>query len=95
MDTNDGPDETDILTRKIDGYIITIDALRATLAAALVKTQGANRFSAHTLTNSSGFAGQDGVVRFRPDGTNERALAVLQVNNRTAQVISPAPRSFG
>ncbi|MCA3565137.1 MAG: penicillin-binding protein activator [Methylocystis sp.] len=65
------------------------------LAAALVKTQGANRFSAQTLTNSSGFAGQDGVFRFRPDGTNERALAVLQVNNRTAQVISPAPRSFG
>jgi len=65
------------------------------LAAALVRTQGANRFSSQTLTNSSGFAGQDGVFRFRPDGTNERALAVLQVTNRTAQVISPAPRSFG
>jgi len=65
------------------------------LAAALVRTQGANRFSSQTLTNNSGFAGQDGVFRFRSDGTNERALAVLQVNNRTAQVVSPAPRAFG
>jgi ABC-type branched-subunit amino acid transport system substrate-binding protein len=65
------------------------------LAAALVRTQGANRFSPQTLTNPSGFAGQDGVFRFRPDGTNERALAVMQVQNRAAQVLNPAPRSFG
>jgi ABC-type branched-subunit amino acid transport system substrate-binding protein len=65
------------------------------LAAALVRTQGSARFSAQTLTNPSGFAGQDGVFRFRADGTNERSLAVLQVTNRAAQVISPAPRGFG
>lgn len=65
------------------------------LVAALVRTQGANRFRPQTLTSASGFAGQDGVFRFREDGTNERALAVLQVNNRSAQVISAAPRSFG
>ncbi len=65
------------------------------LAAALVRTQGSNRFASQTLTNPSGFAGQDGIFRFRPDGTNERALAVLQVTNRAAQVISPSPRGFG
>jgi branched-chain amino acid transport system substrate-binding protein len=65
------------------------------LAAALVRTQGSNRFSAQTLTNPSGFAGQDGVFRFRADGTNERSLAVLQVTNRAAQLISPAPKGFG
>jgi ABC-type branched-subunit amino acid transport system substrate-binding protein len=65
------------------------------LAAALVRTQGANRFTAQTLTNQSGFAGQDGVFRFRPDGTNERALAVMEVRSRAAQVVSAAPRSFG
>jgi ABC-type branched-subunit amino acid transport system substrate-binding protein len=65
------------------------------LAAALVRTQGAARFSAQTLANPSGFAGQDGVFRFRMDGTNERSLAVLQVTNRAAQVLSPAPRGFG
>ncbi|MGL4637086.1 MAG: penicillin-binding protein activator [Beijerinckiaceae bacterium] len=65
------------------------------LAAALVRTQGNNRFAPQTLTNASGFAGQDGVFRFRADGTNERALAVLQVTNRAAQLISPAPKGFG
>jgi ABC-type branched-subunit amino acid transport system substrate-binding protein len=65
------------------------------LAAALVRTQGANRFRPQTLTSGSGFAGQDGVFRFREDGTNERALAVLQVGNRSATVVSAAPRSFG
>jgi ABC-type branched-subunit amino acid transport system substrate-binding protein len=64
------------------------------LVAALVKTQGAQRFSEQVLTNSSGFAGIDGVFRFRPDGTNERALAVLRVTPAGAQVVSPAPRSF-
>jgi ABC-type branched-subunit amino acid transport system substrate-binding protein len=65
------------------------------LAAALVRTQGSQRFSTPTLTNNSGFAGQDGVFRFRQSGINDRALAVLQVSNRSAQVISAAPRSFG
>lgn len=65
------------------------------LAAALVRTQGANRFSAQTLTNASGFAGQDGVFRFRPEGPCDRALAVFEVRNRSASVVSPAPRSFG
>jgi len=64
------------------------------LVAALVKTQGAARFSEQVLTNSSGFAGIDGVFRFRPDGTNERGLAVLRVTPGGGQVVSPAPRSF-
>lgn len=64
------------------------------LVAALVKTQGAQRFSEQVLINSSGFAGIDGVFRFRPDGTNERGLAVLRVTPQGGQVIGPAPRSF-
>jgi ABC-type branched-subunit amino acid transport system substrate-binding protein len=63
------------------------------LVAALVKTQGAaQRFSAEVLTNPSGFAGIDGVFRFRPDGTNERGLAVLRVTPTGGQVVAPAPR---
>jgi hypothetical protein len=65
------------------------------LVAALVKTQGAQRFSEQVLTNSSGFAGIDGLFRFRPDGTNQRGLAVWRVGPGGAQVISPPPRSFG
>jgi ABC-type branched-subunit amino acid transport system substrate-binding protein len=47
------------------------------------------------LTRRSGFAGTGGVFRLRGDGTNERALAVAQVVNGTAQVVSPAPTRFG
>jgi len=65
------------------------------LVAALVKTQGAQRFSDQVLTNSSGFAGIDGLFRFRADGTNERGLSVLRVTPTGGQVISPPPRAFG
>jgi ABC-type branched-subunit amino acid transport system substrate-binding protein len=64
------------------------------LVAALVKTQGPQRFSEQVLTNPSGFAGIDGVFRFRPEGPNERGLAVLRVTSSGGQVISPAPHSF-
>ncbi len=64
------------------------------LVAALVKTQGAQRFTEQILTTASGFSGIDGVFRFRPDGTNERGLAVLRVAPGGAQAISPAPKSF-
>ena len=65
------------------------------LVAALVKTQGPRRFAPETLGNASGFAGIDGVFRFRPDGTNQRGLAALKVTPSGGQVISPAPKSFG
>ena len=65
------------------------------LVAALVKTQGDQRFTDQTLTNSSGFAGIDGIFRFRPDGTNERGLAVMKVGPTGGQVINPPPRGFG
>ncbi len=64
------------------------------LVAALVKTQGPQAFTPQVLTNPSGFSGIDGLFRFRPDGTNERGLAVLRVAAGGPQVISPAPRSF-
>src|SRR5215475_11867801 len=64
------------------------------LVAALVKTQGPQRFSEQALTNPSGFAGIDGVFRFRPEGPNERGLAVFQIAPSGGQIISPAPHSF-
>src|SRR6202034_4539768 len=65
------------------------------LIAALVKTQGPQRFSAPVLTNPSGFTGIDGLFRFRPDGTNERGLAVLRVTPTGAQTIAAPPRGLG
>ena len=64
------------------------------LVAALIKTQGAQRFTEPVLTNASGFSGIDGIFRFRADGTSERGLAVLRVAPSGAQVISPAPKTF-
>jgi ABC-type branched-subunit amino acid transport system substrate-binding protein len=64
------------------------------LIAALVRTQGPQRFSEQVLTNPSGFAGIDGIFRFKPDGTNERGLAVMRVTPSGAQIVSPTPRSF-
>ncbi len=65
------------------------------LVAALVKTQGKQRFSEQVLTTASGFAGIDGLFRFRPDGTNQRGLAVMRVSPTGGQIISPPPKSFG
>jgi ABC-type branched-subunit amino acid transport system substrate-binding protein len=65
------------------------------LVAALVKTQGAQRFSEEVLTNPSGFSGTDGIFRFRPDGTNQRGLAVLRVTTSGPQIVSPPPKAFG
>lgn len=65
------------------------------LVAALVKTHGPQRFSEEILTSSSGFAGIDGIFRFRPDGTNERGLAVMRVTPSGGQPVAPPPRSFG
>lgn len=64
------------------------------LVAALVKTQGPQRFSDQVVTSTSGFSGIDGIFRFRPDGTNERGLAVFRVSPSGGQVISPAPKAF-
>src|SRR5262249_25880469 len=65
------------------------------LVAALVKTQGKDRFAESVLANSSGFTGIDGLFRFRPDGTNQRGLAVLRVSPTGGQMISPPPKGFG
>jgi ABC-type branched-subunit amino acid transport system substrate-binding protein len=64
------------------------------LVAALVKTQGKRRFDEQVLTNASGFTGIDGLFRFRPDGTNQRGLAVLRVSPTGGQIVSPPPKDF-
>jgi ABC-type branched-subunit amino acid transport system substrate-binding protein len=65
------------------------------LVAALARTQGPQRFSPEVLTNPSGFAGIDGLFRFRPDGTNERGLAVMRVGSSGGVPVAGSPKSFG
>jgi hypothetical protein len=65
------------------------------LMAALARTQGPSRFAPETLTNPSGFAGIDGLFRFRSDGTNERGLAVMKVTTGGGVAVAGSPKSFG
>jgi ABC-type branched-subunit amino acid transport system substrate-binding protein len=65
------------------------------LVAALARTQGPQRFSPEVLTNPSGFAGIDGLFRFRTDGANERGLAVMRVASGGSQPVAGSPKSFG
>lgn len=64
------------------------------LVAALVKTQGPQRFSDQVLTNPSGFSGIDGIFRFRSDGANERGLSVVRVTPSGPQTLEAAPATF-
>ncbi len=74
--------------------LATLSYDAVTLAAALSRSGRPDRFSERALTNVSGFNGADGVFRFNANGTNERGLAVMEINAGAATVISPAPRSF-
>ncbi len=74
--------------------IATLAYDAVSLAIALSRSQGSQRYSENVLTNPSGFNGADGVFRFRPDGTNERGLSVLEIGGGSAKIISPAPRNF-
>jgi ABC-type branched-subunit amino acid transport system substrate-binding protein len=65
------------------------------LVAALSRTQGGQRFQSDVLLNPSGFAGIDGLFRFRADGTNERGLAVMRVGASGAEPVAGSPKSFG
>ncbi|MBO6624229.1 MAG: penicillin-binding protein activator, partial [Roseicyclus sp.] len=70
---------------------IGYDAMRA--VAETAASQG--RLGAADLTASSGFNGANGVFRLRSDGTNQRAMAIAQVQNNQVAVIDPAPRRLG
>jgi ABC-type branched-subunit amino acid transport system substrate-binding protein len=61
---------------------------------ALVKQGRADALTAAALTQPAGFAGVNGIFRLRPDGTNERALAIAEVRGNQVVIIDPAPRSF-
>ena len=64
------------------------------LAAVLSQRPDHRGYDMARLTDPSGFAGVDGIFRFRDDGLVERGLAVLEVTADGATVIDPAPQSF-
>lgn len=62
---------------------------------ALVKQGGIGALSAKGLTQGAGFVGVNGIFRFLGDGTNQRGLAVAQIQASQVVIIDPAPRVFG
>jgi branched-chain amino acid transport system substrate-binding protein len=74
--------------------IATLGYDAVSLVIALAKRGGADKFSENVLTSAAGFNGADGVFRFKPNGQNERALAIYEIRNGAAVALIPAPRSF-
>lgn len=62
---------------------------------ALMKNADGGPISKQALTQGAGFVGVNGIFRLRPDGTNQRGLAIAQIRGGQAVVVDPAPRSFG
>lgn len=62
---------------------------------ALAATGDRDALTIASLTRSAGFAGATGIFRLRPDGTNQRALAVARVIDGQVVIVDPAPTTFG
>ena len=62
---------------------------------ALAKAGRSDALSRGRLTQGAGFRGANGIFRLRPDGTNERGLAIASVRDRRLVILENAPSSFG
>lgn len=61
---------------------------------ALAARGSPQALSRASLTQGQGFQGTAGIFRLNRDGTNERGLAVAQVQAGQVVILDPAPRSF-
>ena len=64
------------------------------LAALLSHDTGPGGFARNRIENSDGFAGSDGLFRFRSSGAIERGLAIMEVGQNQVAVLDAAPRAF-
>jgi ABC-type branched-subunit amino acid transport system substrate-binding protein len=64
------------------------------LTATLAGKPAGRRYTRVTIADPNGFAGIDGIFRFRSDGMTERGLAVMEVEPTGQTVISPAAVTF-
>jgi len=77
--------------------IATLSYDATALAASLARNGADNNmrpFDRTTILNPNGFAGLDGIFRFRQNGLAERGLAVLEFQNGKITVRDPAPATF-
>ncbi|MEM9740287.1 MAG: penicillin-binding protein activator [Pseudomonadota bacterium] len=64
-------------------------------AAVAIDLKRRDRLDYGGITNVQGFLGANGLFRFRPDGTPQRSLAIMEIDTREgADVVSPAGTSF-
>ncbi len=61
---------------------------------ALVAAGNSEALTGAALTQGAGFQGTGGVFRLRPDGTNDRGLAVATIQDKKVVILDPAPTSF-
>jgi ABC-type branched-subunit amino acid transport system substrate-binding protein len=61
---------------------------------ALVGAGKSDALTAGALTQGAGFLGTGGIFRLRPDGTNDRGLAIATIQDQKVVVIDPAPSRF-
>jgi ABC-type branched-subunit amino acid transport system substrate-binding protein len=71
---------------------IAFDAVQ--LAAVLARGPVPIGLAPETIMGPDGFAGVDGIFRFRPGGEVDRGLAVIEVTPEGTSVADPAPQSF-
>lgn len=69
-------------------------ALAAVLAKRGLESAGKPGFDSASIMNPNGFAGLDGIFRFRSNGIAERGLAVLSYEQGGLTMIEDAPKSF-
>lgn len=69
-------------------------ALAAVLTRAAQQRGGAPSFERAALTNANGFAGLDGIFRFKQTGLIERGLSVLEIRERRVIEVDISPRTF-
>ena len=68
----------------------------AVLLAAYMANEGPRgvRYASGSFLNPNGFAGVDGIYRFRNDGVTERGFSILQITTNGFEVVRPAPLTF-
>ncbi|OIQ39456.1 MAG: penicillin-binding protein activator [Roseobacter sp. MedPE-SWde] len=62
---------------------------------ALVGAGKSDALTTAALTQGAGFQGTGGIFRLRPDGTNDRGLAIATIQEQKVVIIDAAPSSFG
>jgi len=63
-------------------------------ALAVILSKTGKGYGRQALTNPNGFAGIDGIFRFRMDGLADRGLGILEISSGRAVQIQNAPASF-